>query len=118
MEVSDSASIPPTSLGRQNGERATSGALFLPSFTKEHPWGGHGLPTSSPSISLPGGLVVRCLFRVSPCRKGTIYLQTSMPSPGFKPRPTAHQLASLTTIPDGLIKEKSTSPVFEKITLL
>ncbi|GFU33152.1 hypothetical protein TNCV_4156691 [Trichonephila clavipes] len=31
------------------------------------------------------GLAVRRLFRVPPCRKGTIHLQTSMSSPGFEP---------------------------------
>ncbi|GFX81492.1 hypothetical protein TNCV_4508991 [Trichonephila clavipes] len=32
--------------------------------------------------------------------KGTTHLQTSMPSPGFEPRPTAQQSGSLTTMPD------------------
>ncbi|GFV99510.1 hypothetical protein TNCV_5078741 [Trichonephila clavipes] len=45
-------------------------------------------------------LVSRWLFRVPPCRKGTIHLQTSMRSPEFEPGPTAQQPASLTTIPD------------------
>ncbi|GFU40561.1 hypothetical protein TNCV_3229621 [Trichonephila clavipes] len=30
------------------------------------------------------GLAARRLFKVSPCREGTIHLQTSMSSPGFK----------------------------------
>ncbi|GFU57138.1 hypothetical protein TNCV_1780011 [Trichonephila clavipes] len=42
---------------------------------------------SSPSTSLTRGLVARRLFRVPSCRVGTIHLQTSMPSPGFEPRP-------------------------------
>ncbi|GFW14465.1 hypothetical protein TNCV_298851 [Trichonephila clavipes] len=46
-----------------------------------------GLPISSPSTHLTRGLVARGLFRVSPCPKGTIHLQTSMLSPGFEPRP-------------------------------
>ncbi|GFT09881.1 uncharacterized protein TNCV_416431 [Trichonephila clavipes] len=33
------------------------------------------------------GLAARRLFKSSPCRKGTIHLQTSMPSPGFEPSP-------------------------------
>ncbi|GFT25044.1 hypothetical protein TNCV_179581 [Trichonephila clavipes] len=33
------------------------------------------------------GLAARWLFRVSQCREGTIHLETSMPSPGLKPRP-------------------------------
>ncbi|GFU52524.1 hypothetical protein TNCV_2115201 [Trichonephila clavipes] len=38
------------------------------------------------SIDLTSGLAARRLFLVSPSCKGTIRLQTSMPSPGFKPR--------------------------------
>ncbi|GFU36189.1 hypothetical protein TNCV_191941 [Trichonephila clavipes] len=33
------------------------------------------------------GLAARRLFRVLPCRKDTIHLQTSMSSPGFEPSP-------------------------------
>ncbi|GFW78676.1 probable hydroxyacid-oxoacid transhydrogenase, mitochondrial [Trichonephila clavipes] len=33
------------------------------------------------------GLAARLLFRVPPCCKGTIHLQTSVPSPGFKLKP-------------------------------
>ncbi|GFX50859.1 uncharacterized protein TNCV_2732131 [Trichonephila clavipes] len=33
------------------------------------------------------GLADRLLFKVPPCREGTIHLQTSMSSPGFKPSP-------------------------------
>ncbi|GFU00745.1 hypothetical protein TNCV_4818991 [Trichonephila clavipes] len=42
---------------------------------------------SSPSTNLMRGLEARRLFRVPPCREGTIHLQTSMPSPGFEARP-------------------------------
>ncbi|GFU37258.1 hypothetical protein TNCV_4272571 [Trichonephila clavipes] len=47
-----------------------------------------------PSTSLPlpptnftRGLAARRLFRVTPCREGTIHLQNSMSSPGFEHRP-------------------------------
>ncbi|GFT54018.1 hypothetical protein TNCV_153791 [Trichonephila clavipes] len=59
---------------------------FHPNFEGEHPGGGQGPPTSSLSTNLTSGLAVRLLSRVSPCRKGNIHLQISMPSPGFKPR--------------------------------
>ncbi|GFT16728.1 hypothetical protein TNCV_1333441 [Trichonephila clavipes] len=42
---------------------------------------------SFPSTNHTRGLAARRLFSVPPCRKGTIHLQTSMPSPGFKPSP-------------------------------
>ncbi|GFT73966.1 hypothetical protein TNCV_4895821 [Trichonephila clavipes] len=42
---------------------------------------------SSPSTNLTRGLVARRLFKVPPCREGTIHLQTSMSSPGFEPSP-------------------------------
>ncbi|GFV48951.1 hypothetical protein TNCV_1093511 [Trichonephila clavipes] len=42
---------------------------------------------SFPSTNHTRGLAARWLFRVSPCRKGTIYLQTSTSSPGFEPSP-------------------------------
>ncbi|GFT93076.1 hypothetical protein TNCV_4400671 [Trichonephila clavipes] len=68
---------------------------FLPQFW--NPEGGEGSPTSLPPISHDD---LR-LDRVSPCREGTIHLQTSMPSPGIvNPDPTAQQSASLTTIPE------------------
>ncbi|GFT20225.1 hypothetical protein TNCV_4060351 [Trichonephila clavipes] len=41
-----------------------------------------------------GKLGVKC---VPPFRKSTIHLQTSKPSPGFEPKPSASQ----TSIPDG-----------------
>ncbi|GFV05364.1 hypothetical protein TNCV_225751 [Trichonephila clavipes] len=57
---------------------------------------------SSPFTNLMRGLVARRLFGVPPCRKGTIHLQTSMPSPGFEPTPYGTvQYAPLTTLPDG-----------------
>ncbi|GFY07437.1 uncharacterized protein TNCV_5086221 [Trichonephila clavipes] len=46
----------------------------------ENPGGGQG-----PSTNHTRGLAARRLFRVPPCRKGTIHLQTSMSSPGFEP---------------------------------
>ncbi|GFW41175.1 hypothetical protein TNCV_842151 [Trichonephila clavipes] len=42
---------------------------------------------SSPSTNLTRGFAARRLFRVPPCREGTIHLQTSMSSPGFEPSP-------------------------------
>ncbi|GFW45349.1 hypothetical protein TNCV_4734561 [Trichonephila clavipes] len=44
------------------------------------------------SPSLMRGLADRQLFRVTPCRKSTLILQTSMPSPGFEPRPNATEV--------------------------
>ncbi|GFV48103.1 hypothetical protein TNCV_3027861 [Trichonephila clavipes] len=41
----------------------------------------------SPSIYLTRGLVARRLFRVPPCRKGTLHLQTSMSSSVLEPSP-------------------------------
>ncbi|GFW99676.1 hypothetical protein TNCV_3419071 [Trichonephila clavipes] len=46
-----------------------------------------GIRLSSPFIKLTRGPAARRLLRVPPCRKGTIHLQTSMPSPGFEHRP-------------------------------
>ncbi|GFU59518.1 hypothetical protein TNCV_3365431 [Trichonephila clavipes] len=40
---------------------------------------------SSPSTNHTKGLAAQRLFTVPSCRKGTIHLQTSMSSPGFKP---------------------------------
>ncbi|GFU60266.1 histone-lysine N-methyltransferase SETMAR [Trichonephila clavipes] len=53
---------------------------------------GKGVGTSNlsfPSTNRARGLAARRLFRVPPCRKDTIHLHTytSMPSPGFEPRP-------------------------------
>ncbi|GFU57846.1 hypothetical protein TNCV_2705851, partial [Trichonephila clavipes] len=42
---------------------------------------------SSPSTNLTRGLVARYLFKVLPCREGTIHLQASMSSLGFEPSP-------------------------------
>ncbi|GFU99810.1 hypothetical protein TNCV_506311 [Trichonephila clavipes] len=42
---------------------------------------------SSLYINLTRELSARWLFRVTPCHKGIIHLQTSMLSPGFEPRP-------------------------------
>ncbi|GFU74112.1 hypothetical protein TNCV_1642361 [Trichonephila clavipes] len=47
---------------------------------------------------LTRGLVPQRLFRVPPCREGTVHLQTSMPSPGFKPWPNG---TAVSVIPDG-----------------
>ncbi|GFV69009.1 hypothetical protein TNCV_1999751 [Trichonephila clavipes] len=41
---------------------------------------------SFPSTNLTRGLVARLLFRVPPCHKGPIYLQTSMHFSGFEPK--------------------------------
>ncbi|GFV44212.1 hypothetical protein TNCV_1825791 [Trichonephila clavipes] len=51
---------------------------------------------SSSSTNLTRGLVPRRLFRELPRSQDTIYLQTYMPSPGFKPRSYGTTLASLT----------------------
>ncbi|GFW53528.1 HTH_Tnp_Tc3_2 domain-containing protein [Trichonephila clavipes] len=51
------------------------------SFEGEHPGCGHGPPTN-----ITRGLAVRRIFRVLLCRKGTIPLPTSTPSPGFEQR--------------------------------
>ncbi|GFX55531.1 hypothetical protein TNCV_268191 [Trichonephila clavipes] len=63
---------------------------FHPYFEEEHPGGGEGYPTSPPlpptsreDLRLNGPL----LARVPPCRKGTIRLQASIPSPEFEPWP-------------------------------
>ncbi|GFX09817.1 hypothetical protein TNCV_654161 [Trichonephila clavipes] len=50
------------------------------------PWGWSGASHLS-STNLTGGFAARKLFRIPSCREGTIHLQTSMPSPGFEPRP-------------------------------
>ncbi|GFX05456.1 hypothetical protein TNCV_1007781 [Trichonephila clavipes] len=67
------------------GDRAIwlGSALIL----KKHPWGVvRGPHLSFPSTNLTRGLAARWLFRVSPCHKDTIHLQTSMTSSGFEPR--------------------------------
>ncbi|GFV27014.1 hypothetical protein TNCV_4852511 [Trichonephila clavipes] len=55
-------------------------------FRGKTPWGS----VSPLSLPLPSTSreASRWLFCVSQCRKGTIHLQTSMHSPGFKPRPS------------------------------
>ncbi|GFY27885.1 hypothetical protein TNCV_243501 [Trichonephila clavipes] len=42
---------------------------------------------SSTSTNLTRGLAAHRLFRGPPCHKGTLHLQTPMPSLGFEPRP-------------------------------
>ncbi|GFT50890.1 hypothetical protein TNCV_1148171, partial [Trichonephila clavipes] len=54
-----------------------------PQFRGRKPWGWPGASHLS-STNHTRGLVARRLFRVPPCRKGTIHLQTSMSS-GFEP---------------------------------
>ncbi|GFV19586.1 hypothetical protein TNCV_478121 [Trichonephila clavipes] len=49
--------------------------------------GNSHISSFSTNLTSTRGLGARRLFRVSPCRKSTIHLQTPMPSPGFKPRP-------------------------------
>ncbi|GFU08402.1 transposable element Tcb2 transposase [Trichonephila clavipes] len=44
------------------------------------------LPPLFPFTNHTRGLAARRLFRVPPCCKGTIHLQTSISSPGFEPR--------------------------------
>ncbi|GFT95931.1 hypothetical protein TNCV_312581 [Trichonephila clavipes] len=62
-------------------------ARFHPNFVEEHSGGRvRDLTPLFPSNNLTRGLAVRRLFRVPPCCKGTIHLQTYMPSPGFEPR--------------------------------
>ncbi|GFT77031.1 hypothetical protein TNCV_1099211 [Trichonephila clavipes] len=76
-------------------------ASFRPNFERK-PGGGQRPPTS---LLLPPtlreDLLPRRLSRVPPCHKGTIHLQTPMPSPGFEPRPYGTGSASPTTIPKG-----------------
>ncbi|GFU50868.1 hypothetical protein TNCV_4460781 [Trichonephila clavipes] len=55
-------------------------------FRGRKPWGWPGAShLSSASPNHTRGLAARRLFRVPPCRKDTIHLQTSMSSPGFEP---------------------------------
>ncbi|GFW81741.1 hypothetical protein TNCV_2884151 [Trichonephila clavipes] len=51
-------------------------------------FGGSGAShLSSPTTNLTRGLSACRLFKVPPCREGTMHLQTSVSSPGFEPRP-------------------------------
>ncbi|GFW55988.1 hypothetical protein TNCV_373941 [Trichonephila clavipes] len=60
---------------------------FQPMFEGENPEGGvKGSQFSSPYPNLTKEFQALRLFRVDPCPKGTIYLQTSMPFPRFEPR--------------------------------
>ncbi|GFU21397.1 hypothetical protein TNCV_891411 [Trichonephila clavipes] len=55
---------------------------------REDTWGRSGAShLSSPSTNLTRGHAARRLSVVPPCSDGTIHLQTSISSPGFKPRP-------------------------------
>ncbi|GFT96234.1 uncharacterized protein TNCV_3906741 [Trichonephila clavipes] len=56
---------------------------------------------SSPSTNLTRGLVARRLFKLSPCREGIILPKHLCILQDLNAGPTAQQLASLTTIPDG-----------------
>ncbi|GFV83333.1 hypothetical protein TNCV_1900591 [Trichonephila clavipes] len=58
-------------------------ARFHPNFEGEHPGGGSG----ASHFSSPATNITRGLPRIHPYREGTLHLQTSMPSPGFEPRP-------------------------------
>ncbi|GFU86691.1 hypothetical protein TNCV_2881111 [Trichonephila clavipes] len=59
-----------------------------PNLEGENPGGGQiASHLSSPSTNHMRGLAARQLFRVPPCRKDTIHLQTSMSSPEFEPIP-------------------------------
>ncbi|GFU26086.1 hypothetical protein TNCV_5105441 [Trichonephila clavipes] len=64
-------------------------ALFQPNFEGEQtPFGWSGTThLSSSSTNLTRGLAARRVFKVPPCREGTIHLQASMSPPGFEPRP-------------------------------
>ncbi|GFT74059.1 hypothetical protein TNCV_3707911 [Trichonephila clavipes] len=68
--------------------------------------GGNPGGIQGPSTNHTRGLVARRLLRVPPCRKGTIHLQTSLPSPGFEPSPygTAVSVANHYT---GWVTERS-----------
>ncbi|GFX62545.1 hypothetical protein TNCV_1006181 [Trichonephila clavipes] len=60
----------------------------VPPQFRRTPWGWSGTShLSSLSTKYTRGLAARWLFRVPPCRKGTIHLQTSMSSPGFERSP-------------------------------
>ncbi|GFU08029.1 hypothetical protein TNCV_1527671 [Trichonephila clavipes] len=75
---------------------------FHPNFEEEQPGSSKGPFTFlPPATNLPRGLAARRLFRVPPCREETIHSQTSMPSLGLDPRPTAPQSTTLNTIPEG-----------------
>ncbi|GFU64968.1 hypothetical protein TNCV_4460311 [Trichonephila clavipes] len=53
----------------------------LPQFRRRKPWGRSGAShLSSPPTNHTRGLAAQRLFRVPPCRKDTIHLQTSMSS--------------------------------------
>ncbi|GFV50973.1 hypothetical protein TNCV_302341 [Trichonephila clavipes] len=88
------------SFERQVGVCQYDFARFDPNF-EENTLEEQGLPFFSASTNLTRGLATRWLFRVLQCREGTINLQTSMPSPGFKSRPYGPQSSSLTSIPAG-----------------
>ncbi|GFX89031.1 hypothetical protein TNCV_2853311 [Trichonephila clavipes] len=72
-------------------EHHTGDSTILPVSTpilKEGTWGWSGAShLSTHSTNHTRGLAARRLFRIPPCRKVTTHLQTSMSSPGFKPRP-------------------------------
>ncbi|GFT64657.1 hypothetical protein TNCV_4399441 [Trichonephila clavipes] len=73
-------------------------ARFHLNFEREQPGGGQGPPTS---LTLPlnhtRGLAAQQLFKVPSGHKGTIHLQTSLPSPGFALYPYGSAVMSLTT---------------------
>ncbi|GFX91639.1 hypothetical protein TNCV_3682251 [Trichonephila clavipes] len=63
-------------------------SLVSPQFRGRTPWGWSGAyHLSSPSTNLTRGLAARRLFKVLPCREGTMHSQISMSSPGFEPSP-------------------------------
>ncbi|GFW97850.1 hypothetical protein TNCV_1426131 [Trichonephila clavipes] len=82
-----------------NFEHHAGGSTILLGFIpilRENTVGGQGHPTSLP-LPPTSREVTRRLFRVPPCLKGTIYLQTSMPSPGFELRPYGTAVPNLYT---------------------
>ncbi|GFW15825.1 uncharacterized protein TNCV_1545591 [Trichonephila clavipes] len=58
---------------------------------------------TSSSTNHTRGLAARRLFRVPPCRKGTIRLQTSMSSPGFEPSPYSTAVSIANHYTDNLV---------------
>ncbi|GFU77461.1 hypothetical protein TNCV_3498341 [Trichonephila clavipes] len=69
-----------------HGKGLSDACRFHPNFEGEHPEGVQGPPIFSLSTNPTRGLAARRLFKVPPCREGTINLQTAMFSPDFENR--------------------------------
>ncbi|GFX42055.1 hypothetical protein TNCV_2134701 [Trichonephila clavipes] len=88
-----SDSLPQINLGVQGGTQGGSpqgdNTIWIGStpISRENirRWSGAS-HLSSPSTNLTRGLAARWLFRVLPCHKDTIHLQTSIIYLGFEPR--------------------------------